>query len=192
VSEHSDDHDAELDLSQLATQINAAHSAAGAAASATLKHALRCGELLSGTKARVHHGEWLPWLNNNCPEVSSRTAQRYVQLHGKLAEIQMRRHDAFRRTMEAGLALISKPRPKPRLETAPARATTLEITTAATRPTAAPPAIDGGAKDNVHISDATDGEPIAGPVPAVKGEKDAVSSLPWSDLSLLKNAYSAF
>jgi hypothetical protein len=186
VPEQSDDHDAERDLSQLATQINAAHSAARAAASATLEHALRCGELLSDAKAQVPHGGWLPWLKDNCPEVSSRTAQRYVQLHGKRAEIQMRRHDAFGGTIEASLALISKPRPKPRLETAPARATILEITSMATCPIAAPPAIDGGAKDEVHISNVTDGEPIVGPAPAIKGEKDAVSSLPWSDLSLLR------
>jgi len=41
--------------------------------------AIKAGELLKEAKAKMSHGEWLPWLKKQC-ELSQRTAQRYMKL----------------------------------------------------------------------------------------------------------------
>jgi|SRR5215211_1274338 len=66
-------------LGSLAAEINAEHRACEAAAVSAVEHAIRCGELLLDAKERSSHGGWLKWLSANC-EVSSRHAQRYMQL----------------------------------------------------------------------------------------------------------------
>jgi hypothetical protein len=66
-------------LESLAAKINAEHRACEAAAVSAVEHAIRCGELLIEAKERAGHGGWLKWLSKNC-EVSSRHAQRYMQL----------------------------------------------------------------------------------------------------------------
>jgi hypothetical protein len=66
-------------LENLAAQINTEHRACEAAAVSAVEHAIRCGELLLEAKERSGHGGWLKWLSANC-EVSSRHAQRYMQL----------------------------------------------------------------------------------------------------------------
>jgi hypothetical protein len=67
------------ELVTLAELINAEHRACEAAAVSAVEHAIRCGELLLEAKERSGHGGWLEWLRKNC-EVSSRHAQRYMQL----------------------------------------------------------------------------------------------------------------
>ncbi len=42
----------------------------------TLQKAIRVGELLTGIKASLKHGEWLPWVEKNLP-FDERTARRY-------------------------------------------------------------------------------------------------------------------
>lgn len=42
-------------------------------------HAVRCGKLLAEQKARLPHGGWLPWLDEQFP-ASRRTAQGYMRL----------------------------------------------------------------------------------------------------------------
>jgi len=49
-------------LVDLAARINAAHDQAAGALRSGLEHARRAGELLIEAKARVPHGQWLPWL----------------------------------------------------------------------------------------------------------------------------------
>lgn len=41
--------------------------------------ALDCGRLLTKAKAQLKHGEWIPWLEANTPEISQPTAWRYMQ-----------------------------------------------------------------------------------------------------------------
>lgn len=69
----------ELELTQV-EKINAEHHACEAAARSSVKHAIRCGEMLAEKKAALKHGEWLPWLEQNF-EGSERTAQTYMKLH---------------------------------------------------------------------------------------------------------------
>lgn len=66
-------------LADLAVAINTAHQAAEKTAFAALDYARQAGELLIEAKARVKHGEWLPWLEANC-EVVPRQAQKYIKL----------------------------------------------------------------------------------------------------------------
>jgi hypothetical protein len=67
-------------LDELVGQINEEHRRCEEALRSGLSHALRAGELLTEAKSRVHHGEWLPWLEANF-EASVRTAQGYMRLY---------------------------------------------------------------------------------------------------------------
>ncbi|MCC7421734.1 MAG: DUF3102 domain-containing protein [Planctomycetaceae bacterium] len=75
---------AECSLSNLANAANEAHRLAKEHANTTVEYARRAGEILKQAKEQVNHGLWLPWLDQNCPEISARTAQRYMQLHREL------------------------------------------------------------------------------------------------------------
>jgi hypothetical protein len=52
-----------------------------------LQHARQAGELLLEAKAKVKHGEWLPWLRNNC-QIPERTAQAYRRIAAKWDRIE--------------------------------------------------------------------------------------------------------
>ena len=67
-------------LDALADKINTEHEACHASMQKGLEHALKAGELLLEAKAGLPHGEWLPWLGENCPDISERTAQRYMRI----------------------------------------------------------------------------------------------------------------
>lgn len=66
-------------LPTLAAQINAAHDMASRSAQAAITHAIAVGEGLIEAKALVDHGQWLPWLAENC-DFSEDTAQTYMKL----------------------------------------------------------------------------------------------------------------
>lgn len=76
-----------VDLADLAARIRMEHEAAAASRRQGIGHALTAGELLLEAKAKVHHGEWLPWLRHYCG-VSERSARRYMQLASHRAEIE--------------------------------------------------------------------------------------------------------
>jgi len=38
------------------------------------------GRTLTQAKEKVGHGKWEKWLNDNCRDISARTAQRYMKL----------------------------------------------------------------------------------------------------------------
>jgi hypothetical protein len=71
-------------LEQLAAEINAAMDAAATLARETfakqLVHYHAAGVRLTKAKAKVAHGNWLPWLKKNCPKISERQQQRYMAL----------------------------------------------------------------------------------------------------------------
>jgi hypothetical protein len=66
-------------LPELAARIRAEHAATGAALKSSIDHSIAAGELLIEAKAKVPHGQWLPWLRDNCA-ISERTAQLYMRL----------------------------------------------------------------------------------------------------------------
>ena len=53
-----------------------------------LEHAIECGEMLKAAKEKVGHGNWEPWLLNNCPDIKPRTASYYMRLAGKADELE--------------------------------------------------------------------------------------------------------
>ena len=67
-------------LDALAQRINAGHRAYLATTRKALEHALAAGASLQEAKDGLPHGEWLPWLQANCPAISDRSAQRYMRL----------------------------------------------------------------------------------------------------------------
>ncbi len=70
-------------LAGLAQKINEEHAAAQDAQLQSLDHAIKAGERLTEAKAVVAHGQWLPWIKDNCL-FSERTVQLYMRLakHG--------------------------------------------------------------------------------------------------------------
>jgi hypothetical protein len=67
--------------------INHEHELCEASYGETMRHAIRCGELLSIAKTEIGHGQWLPWLEQNF-EASERTAQTYMRLHRDFSDPQ--------------------------------------------------------------------------------------------------------
>jgi hypothetical protein len=68
----------EPDLDRIARAIHSEIAEADRHLHDALRHALRAGELLAQAKARLQHGEWIPWLNEN--GFSRRTASHYMSL----------------------------------------------------------------------------------------------------------------
>lgn len=71
----------------LALAINAAFATAQTLAGSarekaqhSIVAAIDCGRLLERQKGSLPHGAWTDWLAENCPEISVRTAQRYIRL----------------------------------------------------------------------------------------------------------------
>lgn len=67
-------------LLQLAVEILDAHQAYLCTQQSALLHVKRAGDLLNEVKERLAHGDWLLWLETNCPEISKRTAQGYMRI----------------------------------------------------------------------------------------------------------------
>src|SRR5712691_1148287 len=57
-----------------------------------VSRAIKAGELLKEAKAKISHGEWLPWLKKQC-ELSQRTAQRYMKLADDKPKIEQRQRE---------------------------------------------------------------------------------------------------
>lgn len=81
------------DLRSLATKIRTEHGRVSTSAIDALEHAIAAGWLLLQAKKAVAHGEWLPWLKDNC-HVSVRTAQVYMDLSKHAPVLLEHRKDA--------------------------------------------------------------------------------------------------
>jgi hypothetical protein len=64
---------------QLIAEINNEHRLAKSHADQTIKHAVRCGELLLQQKDRLPHGQFMAWIAQNC-EFSGRSARNYMKV----------------------------------------------------------------------------------------------------------------
>jgi hypothetical protein len=69
----------EYELNAMIELINGAHSRCSRAFETALESAREAGVLLLKVKAKLGHGEWLPWLENNF-EGTPRQAQKYMRL----------------------------------------------------------------------------------------------------------------
>jgi hypothetical protein len=110
VSEIS--HASPRSLSPLATAIRREHEAAEASWRDAVAHAVRAGELLIEAKAKLSHGEWLPWLERNFP-ASVRTAQGYMRLARRAEDAQALAHLG----VEGALRELARPREREGLPT---------------------------------------------------------------------------
>src|SRR4051794_22180195 len=66
-------------LPALAGEIEAAHQRCKAGVRDALEAALAAGKALNEARELVPHGQWQDWLQTNVPDVSVRTAQRYMK-----------------------------------------------------------------------------------------------------------------
>jgi len=60
--------------------ITDAHAEIVKAERGTLEYALKAGALLQKAKDSLEHGQWRPWLSDNCPDISDRIASKYMRL----------------------------------------------------------------------------------------------------------------
>jgi hypothetical protein len=61
-----------------ADAINQEHALARSHADSAIRHAIRCGELLTAKKRELAHGNFTPWVTANC-EFQYSTAARYMK-----------------------------------------------------------------------------------------------------------------
>jgi N6-adenosine-specific RNA methylase IME4 len=80
--QHADDF-ACFSLDDLAQQINDGHQAIRFSVRRLAVHVAQVGAWLTAAKAKCQHGEWLPWLADNCPEITRMTANNYMRLYDK-------------------------------------------------------------------------------------------------------------
>lgn len=86
-------------LSTLAVEINKHFGVVKSALESAFDHSCEIGRLLSEAKDTVAHGEWLQWVEDNCP-FSSRQAQKYMRVFRHREEI------ASKNTAEQNLDLM--------------------------------------------------------------------------------------
>jgi hypothetical protein len=97
-------------LLDLGAQVKAQHEASVAASKRVVEHAMVAGDLLIEAKAQLEHGEWLPWLRDQCG-ISARTAQRYVRLAENRSVIEAKYDTVSYLTLRAALELLAPPAP---------------------------------------------------------------------------------
>jgi hypothetical protein len=71
-------------LAVLAEDINREHNLARNYAETAIKHAVRCGELLTAKKAELPHGSFQAWVAANC-EFKYSTAARYMKAAAQIS-----------------------------------------------------------------------------------------------------------
>jgi len=77
---------ADVEASQLAEWVNMGHAAIKMAVRRLAIHVAQVGAFLVAAKDKCQHGEWLPWLAENCPEISHDTATRYMKTYDKMLD----------------------------------------------------------------------------------------------------------
>lgn len=99
----------DLALADLAAGINADHDAAEQAVGTALERARSAGGKLLLAKARVAHGQWLPWLASNCPRLAARTAQGYMRLAREWDTLASKYAEPAHLTVDGALKLLAAP-----------------------------------------------------------------------------------
>jgi hypothetical protein len=95
-----------LPLADLAARIRAEHAAYGDAARKGVEHAMTAGDLLLLAKARLGHGQWLPWLTKHC-SLSERSAQLYMRLARNRAQIDGKSESVADLTLRAAASILT-------------------------------------------------------------------------------------
>ncbi len=103
----------ELELGSLAEKANAEHRACEEAATTALSHAMNAGDLLTGAKARLPHGEFGAWLEENFAG-SGRTARAYMRVARHRDELEAQRQTSATLSLDGALKALSAPVDAPR------------------------------------------------------------------------------
>ncbi|MCX7418875.1 MAG: DUF3102 domain-containing protein [Planctomycetia bacterium] len=98
-------------LAELATRINVAHGSTFQLADNLVRTARDCGEALLAAKQQVPHGKFGEWLDENCPKLGRRQAQKYLRLHREWPAIERAAEGAIP-SIDRALALIATSIPK--------------------------------------------------------------------------------
>jgi hypothetical protein len=93
------------ELSQLATKARRAHGIVANSTKVVLQHAITAGNALNEAKSKVGHGNWLTWLEENCPDISNRTAERYMKLAGGKEKLWKKLEDTDKFDMMSNLSI---------------------------------------------------------------------------------------
>ncbi len=97
-------------LSTLAVKINLTHADCESNLRKSLTSAIEAGKLLADAKGLVPHGEWLPWLTNNC-SCGERTAQGYMRLAKNAGSFTSNTQRVSDLTIRGALAALAEPAP---------------------------------------------------------------------------------
>src|SRR3990167_4407011 len=73
-----------VSLDKLAGLINEGHEKLHSGARRMAIHVAQVGAWLTAAKDKCEHGDWLPWLAKKCPEITDRTARKYMALYRKV------------------------------------------------------------------------------------------------------------
>ncbi len=103
----------EKNLETLAERINAEHRACEEAATTALSHAMNAGDLLAGAKARLPHGGFGAWLEENFAG-SGRTARAYMLVARHRDELEAKRQTSATLSIDGALKALSAPADAPR------------------------------------------------------------------------------
>ncbi len=99
---------AKLETGDLAERINEEHHACEAAAGTAVAHAINAVEMVVEAKSKCSHGEWIPWLENNFVG-APRTAQAYMKLYSRRAELAQKRNSVAHLPLREALKELASP-----------------------------------------------------------------------------------
>jgi len=95
-------------LVDLRERLKVEHAAVAKTLRTSVSHAMAAGDILIGARARLNHGQWLPWLQS-CG-VPERTAQRYVRLARNRTIIESKSDAVSDLSISGVLAMLAAPR----------------------------------------------------------------------------------
>lgn len=106
-----------------------------------LAEALLLGQALNEVKQIVGHGNWLKWLEENCPKVPERTARRYMQLANRPLVADLENVKGLQQAYIAAGIIPEKPATKSNALTTPQSQpeTVLDVSTTVESATASQP-----------------------------------------------------
>jgi len=105
-------------VDRLAELIRVEHDAVVVSLRRGLDHAIVAGHALNKAKKLAGHGNWLSWLNTNCPFLSERTAQNYMRLASQEPTLKTISATVADLTEREALGLLAKPKTSPKAEPA--------------------------------------------------------------------------
>jgi hypothetical protein len=99
-----------LPLLKIAAQINREYEAANRVYKDSLRHAKNAGALLNEAFEQLGYGQKSPWLRENCPNISERTAQLYIRIAQKWPAIESRVVSGDILTVQGAMKALAAPK----------------------------------------------------------------------------------